>query len=260
MAGEALAPLRRPYGLDDLRRETSAAGVTGTVLVQTVSDISETEEFLALAAASDGLIRGVVGWVDLTAPDVSDQLARLRTLPGGDLLVGIRHQIQDEPDPHWFARPDVRRGLLAVSAADLVYDLLVLTPQLPIAHEVAATLPDLRFVLDHAAKPPIATGELTPWSDSIATLAKLPHITCKLSGLVTEASWTNWKPTDLTPYTDHILNSFGPSRVMFGSDWPVCELAATYSQVTTLAQSLTPTAHNQVFKSTAESVYGLRPM
>ncbi|GAA0417348.1 amidohydrolase [Acrocarpospora corrugata] len=257
MAGEALAPLRRAYGVEDLRRETSAAGITGTVLVQTVSDLTETEEFLSLAAASDGLIRGVVGWVDLTAPDVSDQLARLRTLPGGDLLVGIRHQVQDEPDPDWFARPDVRRGLLAVAAAGLVYDLLVLVPQLPVAREVVAGLPDLRFVLDHAAKPPVASGELNPWSDALAALAKLPHVSCKLSGLVTEASWSDWTPADLAPYAEHVLDSFGSSRVMFGSDWPVCELAATYSQVTALARSLTPTDHTQIFKSTAESVYGL---
>ncbi|GIH24811.1 amidohydrolase [Acrocarpospora phusangensis] len=260
MAGEALAPLRRPYGVDDLRRETSQAGITGTVLVQTVGDITETEEFLALAADSGGLIRGVVGWVDLTAPDVSEQLARLRTLPGGDLLVGIRHQVQDEADPEWLARPDVRRGLLAVAAAGLVYDLLILVPQLPVAREVVASLPDLRFVLDHAAKPPIASGELTPWSESVAALAELPNVSCKLSGLVTEASWTDWKPTDLAPYADHVLNSFGASRVMFGSDWPVCELAATYSQVTALAKSLTPTDHTQIFNSTAESVYALPPI
>ncbi len=258
MSGEALAPIRRAYGLAELRRETSAAGVTGTVLVQTVGDVIETDEFLAVAAESEGLVRGVVGWVDLTAPDVGDELARLRSLPGGDLLVGIRHQVQDEPDPLWFSRPSVVRGLRAVAAAGLVYDLLVLVPQLAVTRSVVEELPDLRFVLDHAAKPPIASGQFEPWAGEIAALAKYPHVSCKFSGLVTEASWTTWTPDQISPYVRHIFDVFGPSRVMFGSDWPVCELAATYEQVVSLARDLTSTDQDAVFSGTARSVYGLR--
>ncbi|WP_405141325.1 amidohydrolase family protein [Sphaerisporangium sp. NBC_01403] len=261
MAGEALAPLRRPYGIDDLRRETAAAGVERTVLVQTVAAVEETEEFLATAAASDGLIAGVVGWVDLTDPGVADVLMRLRTGPGGELLVGVRHPVQDEEDPAWLARPDVRHGIRAVGQAGLAYDLLVLTPQLPAARDVVRDLPGVRFVLDHAAKPPIASGVTEPWASEIKALAESPNVTCKLSGLVTEATWTDWDAPRIAPYADHVLSCFGADRVMFGSDWPVCELAATYTQVTDLAHhlttNLTRSEHTQLFTTTARTVYEL---
>jgi L-fuconolactonase len=157
----ALAPIRRPYTVDDLRAVTDGR-VTGTVLVQTVGGRGETEEFLATAATSDGLIRGVVGWVDLTAADVADQLGELRAGPGGERLVGIRHQVQDEPGEGYLAREDVRRGIRAVGAAGLAYDLLVLTPQLDEARDVARALPEVRFVLDHLAKPPRGSGNRGP--------------------------------------------------------------------------------------------------
>ncbi|GAA4578638.1 amidohydrolase family protein [Planotetraspora phitsanulokensis] len=260
MAGDALAPVRRPYGLEDLRRETSAAGVSGTVLVQTVSDLDETAEFLGTAGRSDGLIAGVVGWADLTA-DVTGQVERLRAAAGGELLVGLRHQVQDEPDPEWIARADVRAGLRAAAAAGLAYDLLVLVPQIPAALSAARELPDLRFVLDHAAKPPIASGELEPWAGGLAELATLPNVACKLSGLVTEASWTDWETPQFAPYAERILDSFGPDRVMFGSDWPVCELAASYAQVVELAGELTSglseAERARVFGGTAQEWYGL---
>ncbi len=261
MAGEALAPLRRPYGIGDLRRETAAVGVERTVLVQTVAAVEETEEFLATAAASDGLIAGVVGWVDLTDPGVADVLMRLRTGPGGELLVGVRHPVQDEEDPAWLARPDVRHGIRAVGQAGLAYDLLVLTPQLPAARDVVRDLPGVRFVLDHAAKPPIASGVTEPWASEIKALAESPNVTCKLSGLVTEATWTDWDAPRIAPYADHVLSCFGADRVMFGSDWPVCELAATYTQVTDLAHylttNLTRSEHTQLFTTTARTVYAL---
>jgi L-fuconolactonase len=260
MSGDALAPLRKPYGLEELRRETAAAGVHGTVLVQTVSDYAETEEFLATAAASGGLIAGVVGWADLTA-DVAGQVAALRASAGGDRLVGFRHQVQDEPDPEWIGRPGVRRGLRALEEAGLAYDLLVLLPQLPAARAVVEEMPGLRFVLDHAGKPPIASGELEPWAGEIAELAKLPNVACKLSGLVTEASWTEWETPQISPYAAHVLDCFGPERVMFGSDWPVCELAASYAQVVELARELTASLSESeraaVFGGTAQEWYGL---
>jgi L-fuconolactonase len=238
MAPPALDPIRRPYGLEDLRERTAAAGVDRTVLVQTVSEEAETAEFLALAAASGGLIAGVVGWVDLAAPDVAEALARLRALPGGERLVGVRHQVQDEPDPDWLSRPAVRKGLRAVAEAGLVYDLLVLVPQLPAALAAVRDLPEGRFVLDHAAKPPIATGALEPWAGGLAELAGQANLSCKLSGLVTEAAWDDWDAARIRPYADHVLASFGPERVMFGSDWPVCELAASYAEVRALADEL----------------------
>jgi L-fuconolactonase len=251
-----LDPIRRRYDVADLRGHTAAAGVTRTVLVQTVSDIGETKEFLALANAHRDLIAGVVGWVDLTSPSVPDVLARLRDLPGGDLLAGIRHQAQDEPDAAWLARTDVRAGVRAVVAAGLVYDLLVLPHQLAAATTLVRAVPDGRFVLDHAAKPPIASGALQPWAGSIRALAALPNVACKVSGLVTEAR--SRATAAIRPYTDVVLTSFGADRVMFGSDWPVCELVCGYADVVALAAALTD-GHDtaRVFGGTATAWYGL---
>jgi L-fuconolactonase len=260
ITGEALAPLRRTFRLEDLEPAARTAGVIGTVLVQTVTVPEETPEFLALADGSD-LIAGVVGWTDLTAPDVDDALAALRELPGGDRLVGIRHQVQGEPDPRWLLRPDVRRGLAAVAAAGLVYDLVILPHQLPAAVEAAEMLPGLTFVLDHGGKPPIADGELHPWAHDLRALGALPNTACKLSGLVTEADWKAWTVEDLRPYADVVLEAFGPGRTMFGSDWPVCRLAASYADVVDAAADLTdglsPAERAAVFADTATRIYDL---
>lgn len=261
MAGPELAPIRHAYTLADLRAESAAAGVSHTVLVQTVSDLGETEEFLAVASGSGELIAGVVGWVDLTDPDVAGTLALLRARPGGERLVGVRHQVQDEADPGWLARPEVRRGLRTVAAAGLVYDLLVLVPQLAAARAAAAELPEGRFVLDHAAKPPIATGAFQPWAGELAALARLPNVTCKLSGLVTEARWDSWDAAAIRPYAEHVLAVFGPDRVMFGSDWPVCQVAASYGQVReladTLLEGLSAAERDAVLRRTAARTYRL---
>ncbi|MFG2470088.1 amidohydrolase family protein [Streptomyces canus] len=251
------SPLRRNFTIEDLVPEARAAGVERTVLVQTITVPEETPEFLALAAAHD-VIAGVVGWTDLTRPDVADELARLRELPGGTCLKGIRHQVQGEPDPEWLLRPDVRRGLTAVAAAGLVYDLVVLPHQLPACAKAAESLPHLTFVLDHLGKPPIASGALEPWAADVRALAALPNSVCKLSGMVTEADLDSWTIDDLRPYADTVLDAFGPDRLMFGSDWPVCTLGATYGEVLDTARRLTPvTAHPQIFGATATRVYGL---
>ncbi|MCW2902878.1 MAG: amidohydrolase [Streptosporangiaceae bacterium] len=261
IAGEAMAPLRRNFCLADLRRETAASGVHATILVQTVTVAEETPEFLALAA-SDHLVAGVVGWVDLTGPDVARRLAELRSLPGGDRLVGVRHQVQAEPDPDWLCRADVLRGLGALTDAHLTYDLLTLPHQLPAALRAATALPELTFVVDHLSKPPIATGELEPWADRLRALARCPNVVCKLSGMVTEANWHSWKVADLRPYADVVLEAFGPERVMFGSDWPVCLLAGSYGQVVEAARTLTAglsaAERAAVFGGTAARVYGLK--
>lgn len=249
MTGEALAPIRRRYSFNDLTRVTGSE-VRSTILVQTVSSTEETEEFLATADASGGLIAGVVGWADLTAPD----LDRLRATPGGHLLVGIRHQVEDEPDPDWLLRKDILNGLRTVGAAGLAYDLLVRTPQRPAAYAAAQQLPDVSFVLDHAGKPGIATGEWDGWASWITDLAELPNVTCKLSGLITEADWHTWSAATIRPYAEHIIDHFGPDRVMFGSDWPVCELAASYREVLSLTRSLVPD-DSPVFSATARRVY-----
>ncbi|MFH8983115.1 amidohydrolase family protein [Streptomyces varsoviensis] len=260
IAGDRMAPLRRNFAAADLRPEAAAAGVTASVVVQTVTVAEETPELLALAA-DDALIAGVVGWTDLTAPDVADALAALRELPGGDRLVAIRHQVQGEADPEWLLRPEVLRGLAAVAAAGLAYDLVVLDHQLPAARAAAAALPGLTFVLDHLGKPPIAIGGLRPWSEAVRGLAVLPNTVCKLSGMVTEADWRTWTVDDLRPYADTVLDAFGPDRLMFGSDWPVCRLAASYAEVLAAARELTsalgPAERAAVFAGTAVRTYGL---
>ncbi|MEW1927147.1 amidohydrolase family protein [Streptomyces sp. NPDC088360] len=261
ITGEALAPIRRDFSLTDLLPEARAAGVTATVLVQTVTVAEETPEFLALAADSD-LVAGVVGWTDLTRPDAADALARLRQLPGGQHLVGIRHQVQGEPDPQWLLRPDVRRGLAAVGAAGLAYDLVVLPHQLPACVKAAQDHPELTFVLDHVGKPPVASGAIEPWATAVRMLAGLPNTVCKLSGLVTEAAPKTWTVDGLRPYADTVLEAFGPDRLMFGSDWPVCTLVAPYGEVLDVARQLTGSLSDgeraALFAGTATRVYGLR--
>ncbi|MFF3905752.1 amidohydrolase family protein [Streptomyces sp. NPDC001848] len=258
--GPELEPIRRSFTIADLEPQARPIGVDRTVLVQTVTVAEETPEFLALAEQNE-IIAGVVGWTDLTSPDVADRLARLRELPGGSYLRGIRHQVQGEADPEWLLRPDVRRGLAAVAEAGLVYDLVVLPHQLPACVEAAASLPHLTFVLDHVGKPPIASGSLEPWASHLRALAALPNTACKLSGMVTEADRKNWRVEDLRPYAETVLDAFTPSRLMFGSDWPVCTLAASYADVWDTAVALTrglgQDERHQVFEGTATRVYRL---
>lgn len=240
MAGEGLAPIRRRYDLDALRDNAARLGVEHTVLVQTVSDEDETREFLRTAQASDGLIAGVVGWVDLSAPDVADRLAALREGHGGRLLVGIRHQVENEADPHWLGGAAVLRGIHAVARAGLAYDLLVQQAQWQAALELALAMPDVRLVLDHAGKPPIASGDLREWSRWLGKLAACNNVTVKLSGLATEAHWGSWSVADLQPVGCRVLELFGADRVMLGSDWPVCELAGPAEQVWAATRALVP--------------------
>jgi L-fuconolactonase len=257
---DGLPALNRPFSLADFEQAGAPEGVTASVLVQVLASAAETEGFLALAAAS-GLVAGVVGWADLTSPAVGDEIARLRAGPGGDLLAGIRHLVQDEPDPDWLGRPDVRRGLRAVGAAGLPYDLLVRPGQLPAALAVTGALGDVRFVLDHGAKPEIAHGRLEPWASLIRDLAARPNVSCKVSGLVTEAG-PGWRASQIAPYVDHLLECFGPGRLMFGSDWPVCTVAAGYAEVVAvareaLASRLGPAELHAVFAANAVTAYRL---
>jgi len=259
ITGAAMARIRRTFTLDDLRPLTAAAGVESTVLVQTVTVAAETPELLAVAAGSS-LVAGVVGWTDLTSLGVEDALGRLADEPGGEHLVGIRHQVQSEPDPDWLRRPDVIRGLRAVAAAGLCYDVLVVPVQLAAATYAAAAVPGLTMVLDHAGKPRIGTGELDGWAASVRAFAALPNTVCKLSGLVTEAP--PGAPTrDFAPVADVVLSAFGAARTMFGSDWPVCLLASDYAGVYALAESLvaglSAAERSAVFGGTAARVYGI---
>jgi L-fuconolactonase len=257
IAGAEMAAIRRSFAVDDLRPLAAAAGVTATIMVQTVTEAAETPEMLALAA-DDPLVAGVVGWTDLTSPEIAETLADLRSRPGGGKLVGIRHQVQDEPDPDWLRRPDVLRGLHALADAGLAYDLIVRPHQLPAATYAASAVPELTFVLDHGGKPPIATGALAPWDADLRALADRPNVACKLSGLVTEAA-PEATPGTFAPYADVMLDAFGPDRIMFGSDWPVCLLASDYAGVVELAATLVAGLDEPeraaVFATTAARIY-----
>jgi L-fuconolactonase len=259
-------PLRRTFAPDDLKPHLEKNAIDRTVVVQTVSSLDETRELLA-AAGSAGWIAGVVGWADLADPALPETLAELRahpagshlvgSHPAGSRLVGIRHQVHDEPDPGWLLRTEVLRGLRAVADAGLAYDLLIRAPQLDAALGAVRQVPHGRFVVDHIAKPEIAGGDNERWYAGVAELAAEPNVTCKLSGMVTEADWSAWTVDDLLPYARHVLDVFGPNRVMFGSDWPVCTLAATYDQVAAAAAGLLARCGFAAGSAESESVFGL---
>ncbi len=188
-------------------------------------------------------------------------MAELRAGPGGNRLVGVRHQVHDELDPDWLLRPDVQRGIAAAGRAGLVYDLLVRTREMPAAVELSGRLPNVRFVVDHLAKPAIARGERQPWASLLAGFGALDHVAVKLSGLVTEADWATWTTGDLQPYVDDALGVFGPGRMLFGSDWPVCLLAASYDRVLATARQLvgglSVSERGAVLGGSAEQIYRL---
>jgi L-fuconolactonase len=260
MAGAALDPIRRPFTRDDLQPLLDAAGVDSTVLVQTVASVAETREFMEIAG-NTGFVAGVVGWVDLTDPAVGETLAELKARPDGDTLVGIRHQVHDEADPEWLLRPDVQRGLAAVRDAGLAYDILVRPRELAAALRVARAFPDMRLVIDHLAKPPIASGEIEPWASLMEPFRGLAHVSCKLTGMITEADWQTWTPHDLKPYVERVVDIFGMERVMFGSDWPVCLLAGSYGAVKAALEEalppLSPEERAKVFGGNAIAFYRL---
>lgn len=257
---DEVAEIRRPFGPDDLAPVLRANGVDRTVVVQARMDLHETHELLALAA-TNSYVAGVVGWVDLTDPKVAATFRDLKADPKGSKLVGVRHQVQDETDPNWLLRPDVQRGLATVGEAGLAYDMLVRTRELPAALETARRYPQMRFVIDHLAKPPIRGGDIDAWSALMAGFAKLQNVSCKLSGLVTEAEWAGWRPEQLRPFVQHALDWFGPPRCMFGSDWPVCLLAASYQRVVEALRfcldGLGDAATAAIFGENAERFYRL---
>jgi L-fuconolactonase len=261
MVGDAMDPVRRPFTPDDLAPELAAQHISGTVLVQTISSMDETREFLELAARTD-FVWGVVGWVDLTSERVADDLDSLIAGTGGDRLVGIRHQVHDESDPRWLCRPDVRQGLEVVRERGLAYDLLVRARELPAAIDTVRSLPDLQFVLDHIAKPRIGEGKDPEWREHMPALAALPNVAVKLSGMVTEANWASWTPADLRPFVASVVDWFGTDRLLFGSDWPVCLLAASYGGVVRgLEEALGPMSTGEaarIFGLNAASLYRLR--
>ena len=255
------APVRRLFGPQDLQPELDRNGVSGTVLVQTWSSRQETEEFLALATTTPSVL-GVIGWVDLTASDVAEQIARLRAGPGGSYLVGIRHQVHDEADDGWLLRDDVGRGLAAVDAAGLVYDLLIRPRHLRASMIIADRYPNLRLVIDHIAKPDMSSDEDVRWSGAMADIPTRPNVFCKASGLVTEADWSSWDPEHLGTFVLKVLDWFGAERVLFGSDWPVCLVAGSYGEVLSIVAAAAaergPRTVAAVMGGTAVRCYGLQ--
>jgi len=259
----ALEPIRRTFPPAELTAEFATAGVERSILVEGGRCDPDEAAVLLAYAENTPEIGGVVVWADLTDPGLADRLAGYRELPGGEWVVGVRAQIQGEPDPDYLDRADVHHGLRAVAAAGLAYDLVVTVDQLPAAARAAAALPEVRFVLDHLGKPRISAGAdgLAQWRGPFAALAASENVNAKLSGMVTEADWAEWRIADLRPFVAEAVDRFGPDRLMFGSDWPVCLLAATYSRVMSALvealPSLTDQENDAIFGTTAVRVYSL---
>ncbi|MBN9692196.1 MAG: amidohydrolase family protein [Verrucomicrobia bacterium] len=220
----ALARDWLPADLESLQKPLN---FDGSIAVQARQSLTESQWLLALAEA-DPRIQGVVGWVDLQNDRVEDELVPLARHPK---FVGVRHVVQDEPDDEFVLRPAFQRGLQRLRDHGLRYDLLVYPRQLPATIRLVEAFPEQPFVLDHIAKPLIREAKISPWREQIRELARFPHVHCKISGMITEADHVHWQPTDLAPYLEVILEAFGPSRLMFGSDWPVCLLAGSYERV-----------------------------
>ena len=249
--------LRRDCGPDDLRREIAAAGVDGVVSVQARQTVDETRWLLELAAAND-FIRGVVGWVPLVSPDVGRDLERFAAQRK---FKAVRHVLQDEPDDDYALRGDFNRGVGELKRFNLRYDILIFERHLPQAIKLVDRHPEQVFVLDHVAKPRIRAGEIGAWRENMKEIARRGNVYCKVSGMVTEADWKGWTPAQLRPYFDAALDAFGPRRLMFGSDWPVCLLACDYGRwvktVREFAAGLSKAEQARLFGGTAIEAYGL---
>ena len=251
---EERAAIRRRFGLDDLRPVLAAHGVDRGIVVEARSSLDETRELLAVAEA-DRIVAGVIGWVDLTDPQVATALAELRYGRGGEFLVGVRHQVREEPDEHWLVRADVLAGLGAVADAGIACDLLVTPRELPAALAAARHLPRLTFVVEHLGEPDLEGGADGRWAAGMEALAALPNVHCKLSGLSAA------EPARLAPFVERLRRWFGDERLLFGSDWPVCLLQGSYEQVVATFGELTADASPEVRRcmlgGNAVQVYGL---
>jgi len=254
---EGESRLKRNFLPEDLAPILEDARMDGTVVVQATTDIAETRWLLELAE-EHAFIKGVVGWVDLTGPQLGQTLDELQRNPH---FKGVRHPVHDEEDTRWILRDDVVAGLGELARRNIPYDLLIRPTHLPLIPILAERMPGLRMVIDHAAKPLVAGHELKGWAEDLEFAAQIPHLHCKLSGLVTEADPQAWTAADLQPYLAHALSVFGPGRCMFGSDWPVCLLAARWKQVlAAFTQALGPlpqTVRDQLMGDTAVAFYSL---
>ena len=238
MQGDEVKPISRTILMNELEPELEKAKIDHTVIVQTVATVDETPEFLDLSL-SHPKICAVVGWLDLESDDIRPQLEKYLSHPGGKNLVSIRDLAQDKEDPNWLLRDNVVKNIHRIGEAGLTFDILTRPPQLAAAVEMVKKSPNNNFVLDHISKPYMAKGEMQPWADQISEIASYENVVVKVSGLFTEANWSDWSQETFKPYLDHVLNSFSPSRMMFGSDWPVCLLAATYTDTIDLMEEFT---------------------
>lgn len=254
---EKMTVLAHDYLPQQLKVEMKKAKVDGTIVVQARQTVSETEWLLSLAWNSP-ILRGVVGWAPICSDSFVQDLERLQQ---EKKLKGLRHVIQDEPDDNFILRPDFNGGISAMAGSGLIYEILIFARQLPPAIKFVDKHPNQIFVLDHIAKPAIKDGILEPWRSNIRELAKRQNVYCKLSGMVTEANWSSWQAQDLQPYVDTVLEAFGPSRLMAGSDWPVCLLASSYSgwfsTLRELLHSLSVSEKEDIFGGVASRVYHL---
>jgi len=231
------SPLHRDWLPPDLAPLLAATGLDGCIAVQARQTLDESRWLLTLAE-HHAVIKAVVGWVDLRSPKVADDLAELARHPR---FAGVRYVVQDEPDNDFLRGADFLRGIALLRPHKLTYDLLIHPRQLPAAIGLAKRFPEQPFVLDHLAKPPIKAGTLSPWREQVRELAQSPNVLCKVSGMVTEADAKAWKAADFRPYLDGVFEAFGEDRLMYGSDWPVCLLAADYAQVFALVRDyITP--------------------
>ena len=253
---DSMQKIRRDFGPEHLAVEISEAGVDAVISVQARQTLGETTWLLENARNND-FIKGVVGWVPLVSPTVTKDLDRIMTEPK---LRGVRHVLQGEPDG-FMLRDDFNAGIRALRSRDLIYDILVFEHQLPETIEFVDRHPSQVFVLDHIAKPRVKAGLIEPWKANFHELAKRENVFCKLSGVVTEANWMDWSVEQLRPYVETVIEAFGPSRLMFGSDWPVCLLATGYKQwvdtVRNLTRELSPAEQSQILGETAQKAYRL---
>jgi len=255
---ERMTVLQRNYLPNDLEPLLKAAGFDGTVAVQARQSLEETRWLLELAAQHP-FIKGVVGWVDLRSPELRAQLEEFASNPK---LVGVRHVVHDEPDDEFMMGAEFRRGIGQLKEFGLTYDLLLFPKHLPVATRLVEEFPEQAFVLDHIAKPEIKNQKFSPWQEDLTALAKFPNVHCKLSGMVTEAAWGEWKPEDFHGYLDVVLNAFGSERVMIGSDWPVCNLSADYAAtmkiVTDYIEKLSIEDQAKVLGGNCARFYGIK--
>ncbi len=263
LAGEVLAPINRTFSMDDFYAERASAKIDKSILVQTLSDYEEMKEFFNVAANHDSVI-GVVAWIDMSKSDCFENLEKYLDLPGANKLVGIRDGAQGRTDTQWLSSHQVVKNVSQLVQEGLTFDLLVDPPHLAASAKLVQQCPDTTFILDHIGKPNIGKaddGELKEWSKLIENLAANQNVLCKVSGMVTEANWKSWEKKDFKKYFDVVLNSFGADRIMFGSDWPVCKLAASYDQVANLAEflvdDLSQTDKEKFWSLNALKAYGI---